>query len=374
MSKIIPKIAHLTSVHSRYDTRIFLKECTSLAKTGYEVHLVVADGKGDEQKNGVNIHDVGASNGRFDRMRHAPGRVLKKALELNATIYHLHDPELIPIGLKLKKADKKIIFDAHEDVPKQLLNKPYLNKPLRWLLSKSFSIFEKRTSKKLDAIVAATPFIRDKYLKMGVKSVDINNYPLLGELALKKIDWAKKKKQVCYVGGISRIRGILEVVQAMEYIKQGTYLSLAGEFSERDIEIKVRRCKGWAKVKAIGFLSRKEVAGVLSSSIAGLVTFLPAPNHIDAQPNKMFEYMSAGIPVIASNFPLWRKIIEDNQCGICVNPLEPQEIARAIDYLTTHPKEAGQMGKNGQKAVKQKYNWGIEEKKLLEFYREIFSY
>lgn len=372
MSKIIPKIAHLTSVHSRYDTRIFLKECTSLAKTGYEVHLVVADGKGDEQKNGVNIHDVGASNGRFDRMRHAPGRVLKKALELNATIYHLHDPELIPIGLKLKKADKKIIFDAHEDVPKQLLNKPYLNKPLRWLLSKSFSIFEKRTSKKLDAIVAATPFIRDKYLKMGVKSVDINNYPLLGELALKKIDWAKKKKQVCYVGGISRIRGILEVVQAMAKTTSAVRLQLGGSFTEADFETETKSVQGWSYVDELGWLDRKGIRLTLQCSVAGLVTLYPIINYLDALPVKMFEYMSAGIPVIASNFSLWREIIEGNQCGICVNPLDPQEIAKAIDYLVTHPKEAEQMGKNGQKAVKQKYNWGIEEKKLLEFYRGIF--
>ncbi len=92
------------------------------------------------------------------------------------------------------------------------------------------------------------------------------------------------------------------------------------------------------------------------------------PNHVDAQPNKMFEYMSAGIPVIASDFPLWREIIEGCGCGICVDPLDPKKIAEAIDYLVDNPEIARRMGENGRKAVYDRYNWDVEEKKLLALY------
>ena len=362
------KVTHLSSAHQRYDIRIFLKECTSLANSGYIVSLVVADGEGDEEKNGVNIYDVGPSKGRIDRIFRAPGRVLKKAIDLDSDIYHLHDPELIPIGLKLKNLGKKVIFDSHEDVPKQILGKPYLNKYTKFPISLAFSFYERYAIPKLDAVVAATSSISSKYAVMRVRTININNYPLIDELSSDDINWSNKEKQLAYVGGISQIRGILQVVQAMGRVESGARLQLAGEFNELAIEEEAHADRGWHQVDALGLISRKEVRDLLADCIGGLVTFLPSPNHIDAQPNKMFEYMSAGVPVIASNFQLWKEIINGNNCGVCVDPLDPNAIAEAINYLVDHPLEAEEMGRNGQKAVQRKYNWSVEEKKLTRFY------
>lgn len=365
-------IAHLTSVHPRYDTRIFLKMCRSLSVAGHAVTLVVADGLGEEERDGVRIVDVGRSRGRLDRMLGATRRVLKRALALDADVYHLHDPELLPAGLVLKRRGKRVIFDAHEDLPRQILSKPYLHPAARRSVSWMAAAFERFACRRLDAVVAATPAIRDKFERQGIAASDINNFPMSGELDAE-VAWGLKEKEVCYVGGIGAIRGIREVAAAMALCRSGARLNLAGGFPEKEVKAEVERMPGWARVNELGFLSRDQVRQTLGRSVAGIVTFLPLPNHIDAQPNKMFEYMSAGLPVIASDFPLWREIVEGNACGLCVDPLDPAAIAAAIDRLVEDPDLARGMGENGRRAVHERYNWAIEEKKLLDLYRTVLS-
>jgi len=371
MSRTIAKVVHLTSVHSRIDVRIFLKECESLARHRFDVNLVVADGKMDEEKNGVKIYDVGKPNSRLQRMFFFTEKIYAKAVELDADIYHLHDPELLPVSLRLLRSGKKVIYDAHEDVEKQMLAKPYLNKLLLKIVASVFAKYEKFVCRKLDCIIAATPFIRNKFLKINKHSVDINNFPVLGELNAGLNGKKERKNQVCYVGGISPIRGCNEIVEAIGLVKNDVFLSLAGKISDSATEENLKSKEGWYRVNSLGFLNRTEVCELLSSSIAGLVTLRPIINYLDSLPVKMFEYMSAGLPVIASNFPLWREIIEGNKCGVCVDPLKPESIAEAIDWIYENPIEAEKMGKNGQKAVLEKYNWKNEEQKLLKIYEKV---
>ena len=184
MSKLI-SITHLTSVHTRYDTRIFIKMCSSIASNkNFEVNLVVADGKGNETKNNVNIIDIGAkTGGRISRMTTTAKKIYTHAKALDSDIYHLHDPELIPLGLKLKKIGKKVIFDSHEDVGKDILSKEWISIYVRKIMSEIYEIYETYACKKFDYIVTATPYIRDKFIEINRNTVDINNFPILGELS-----------------------------------------------------------------------------------------------------------------------------------------------------------------------------------------------
>ena len=362
------KITHLTSAHPRYDTRIFLKECSSLGKR-YVVNLIVADGLGDEEKNNVNIYDVSREEGRINRIFKTTKKVLVKAIELDSDIYHLHDPELIPIGLKLKKLGKKVIFDAHEDLPKQVMAKHYLNTWSKNILSFTISKVEIWTLKKFDAVVAATPIIRDKFLYHKIKSIDINNFPILDELIDIKPNF--NTPTICYIGLLYETRGIREIIQAIENLD--VKLILAGRFFDKEFENEIRVLKGWKKVDFRGFANREEVKKILEESIAGLVTLHPTPSYVEAYPVKMFEYMSAGIGVIASDFPLYRAFVEESSCGVCVNPLDAKAIAKVIEIMINDLEETKKMGLQGKTMISMHHNWGIEKLKLFKLYEDLLN-
>jgi len=361
------KIVHLTSAHPRNDIRIFVKQCRTLAAHGHDVTLVVADGEGNARVDGVAIVDVGWLPGRLNRIVKTTRRVFEQAVALDAQIYQFHDPELIPAGLGLKNLGKTVIFDSHEDVARQLVGKPYLGPVARRLLPAMFSAYARFACSRFDGVIAATPFIRNLFLAINPVTVDINNFPILDEFDGTQAR-TPKRNQVCYVGALSAIRGICQLVQATSLLQSGARLHLAGRFPDPRAQARLKADPGWQNVVELGVLDRPGVRSLMSHSIAGIVTLLPLPNYIDALPTKMFEYMAAGIPVIASDFPLWRRIVEGSRCGLCVDPHDPAAIAAAIDYLATHPDVAASMGENGRRAIARQYNWGIEARKLIDFY------
>jgi glycosyltransferase involved in cell wall biosynthesis len=367
---MVTRIAHLSTAHGRRELRVHLKECDSLAAAGYEVHYVVADGRGDERVGDVWVHDVGAAGGRFKRMLMRPWRVLARARQVGARIYHFHDPELLLIALFLLRGGTKVIYDSHEDVPRSLMSRDWIPRWIRLVLSRVYELFETFVSRRLSAVIGATPHITARFARLNPKVVAINNYPMQSEIE-GAVQARGSDRTVCYLGGITRIRGIVEMVRALEHVD--AKLILAGPFDRPETKVAVSALPGWSKVDYRGNVSRAAVRDIMAGCRAGLIFFHPEPNHMDAQPNKMFEYMSAGLPVLASDFPLWRELLTESGAGRVADPLDPEAIARLIDDLLSDPQAAESMGQRGREGVLTRYRWSSEEKKLLQLYEDLLA-
>src|SRR5882762_9091982 len=370
-----PKIVHLTSVHTAFDVRVFHKECKSLARSGKQVVLVVPH-EGDAVVDSVEVKGIRISGGRFIRMTRTAWSLYREALRQNGDVYHFHDPELIPLGLLLAAHGKIVVYDIHEDAPADILHKDYIPRRLRRPVMWSVQKLEDAACRRFSGLIAATSTIAKRFHSINPNTVVVHNFPMLDEIAPNEgLPWNERPPAVAYIGSISERRGIREMLQALALLSSGSpaQLMLAGPFSPNGLLTGLERLPGWARVQYLGVLDRPSVANLLCRVRLGLLLLQPEPNFVNARPIKLFEYMAAGIPVIASAFPLWRQIIGEAGCGLLVDPQDPQAIARAIEYLLSHDAEAEAMGRRGRKAACELYNWNSEERVLLKFYSELLE-
>ncbi len=371
------RLVHLSTVHPRNDTRIFIKQVGTLFSTRPgEVSLVVADGLGNSIPAGQPaVYDLGKLPvSRFKRALVGNVRAFKSFRNNLPQLVHFHDPELIPLGLLLRMYGCKVIYDVHEDAPRQTMSKHWIPVVFRWPVAIAIAVMEWLGGLLFSAIVPVTPTIAARFPL--AKTVLVQNFPIQSELVLPEpLPYASRPPKFAYVGGVADIRGGIEMVQALEYFDDlpDVRLEMAGGISPEAFAEELPRLTGWAKVTYRGLIGRQDVAQLLGSSRVGLVLFHPMPNHVDAQPNKMFEYMSAGLPIIASDFPLWRKIVDGAGCGLLIDPLDSRAIADALRWILEHPVEAEAMGKRGYEAVRTLYNWEREALQLVALYSRLLS-
>jgi glycosyltransferase involved in cell wall biosynthesis len=217
-------------------------------------------------------------------------------------------------------------------------------------------------------VIAATPRIAERF--GSGNRVVIQNYPILSDFMVSTVAYVDRPYNILYLGTISELRGISEAVTAVTLLPPhlNAKILLVGRFSPPSLKAKVEQLQGWSNVRYCGWQDRNEILDAMNLSRIGLVTLHPTTNYVDSYPVKMFEYMSAGIPIVISDFPLWRTILEGTECGLFVDPLDPKGIAAAVRWLLENPEEAEEMGKRGQKAVVERFNWESEAQKLIEFY------
>jgi glycosyltransferase involved in cell wall biosynthesis len=363
-------VRHLTSVHAVSDTRILHKECKGLAAAEYDVALVACHDH-DDVIDGVRVIALDRPKNRFDRMSRVAWNVYRAARRERAHVYHLHDPELLWVGFLLKLGGGKVIYDVHEDVPKQIMNKFWIPRWAKHFFAAAATLAERVAGRAFDAIVAATPAIAEKFPPS--KTVVVQNFP---EAAIARADGAEppfeeRPYAFAYTGGLTVVQGIRELVGACALLPGQVVGIVAGRFHPESLGEEIRASEAWKRLRYVGQVPRRDVIAAMRSARCGVVVDHPISNYVDGYSTKMFEYMACGLPVVCSNIPLWVRLVGEAGCGILVDPRDPRAIAGAIRELADDPDRARRLGDNGRAAIEQRFNWEAELAKLSALYEEL---
>jgi len=372
------KVCHLTTVHPIFDVRIFHKECCSLAFHGFNVTLIACGEREYQEKIcGITCISINVPvKNRIQRFIKRSKTVYNKALDVDAEIYHIHDPELLSIGLKLKNKGKKVLFDSHEDITVNILDKNYIPKILRPFIQFIFNKYSSCVLKKLDGIISVTPHIVEKFKNINSKTYQITNFPIVNEENILNQEKIQKfsTPTIFFAGGVRPLFNHENIIKSLDSIEFDIKYLLAGPASSEYL-LTLQKLKSWNKVEYLGIIPHSEVKKLYKKSHIGLAIANYSNNgggKLGTIGNtKLFEIMLEEIPIICTDFILWKRIIEDNNAGICVNPSDIDSISKAITKLILNGSESRIMGQNGRKIVLERYNWKTQESILIDIYKRI---
>jgi glycosyltransferase involved in cell wall biosynthesis len=364
------RVCHITTVHHADDHRILYKECVSLRAAGYDVTLIAPHAH-DTTIAGVDVVALRVpARNRVERMLRRPHAAYRAAVALDADLYHFHDPEFLPFGTRLARTGKRVIYDAHEDVSTQIRYKEWLPGPSRAPVARVVARLEAASVARMDAVVSPSLAALERLAPRQPRAVLVANYPRLHDGGAVG-PWHARGRAACYVGGISRVRGAHALVDAMAHADAELYL--AGSISPPALRRELERSAGWQRVRYFGRVSPDRVPEVLARARVGVLPLQPIANYRVAYPVKLFEYLAAGLPVVATDVPLWRELLETHGCGVCVPPDSPRELAQAMSSLLDDDARARAMGERGRRAAEQHYSWQSQADALLALYAELLT-
>jgi glycosyltransferase involved in cell wall biosynthesis len=362
------QIVHL-STYPVDHISIFQKACKSEVAEGYRVTQIVCHDR-DETVDGVEIRSMPRSKRRLSRMTLLPWRMFRAAIQEEADIYQFHHPDLIPAGLLLKLSGKKVIYYTLEAYPDKILSMRWVPVKLRPIVSSTFALYEGITSAAWDHVIVA-----DRYSAKAFKGRPVSvvpNYPLLTPVEPTTAG-KHNKHRLIYVGGLSEERGLLVMLKIAELLRDhNVELQLMGKFSFPEDEKRIRTAPN---VQYLGNQNLRAVYQHIAEADLGLLLLQPVPAYAYAGENtlKLFEYMWGALPVVSSDFPNLRQIIEGAECGICIDPCNAERAAAAIVKLLEQPELRQQMGRNGRDAVLRAYNWPAASKVLSQVYKNVLN-
>lgn len=368
------RVCHVISGYFRNDARVFLRQVLSLKRAGHDVSMVTNDGEPDEVMDGVVIRACRLKLSRRRVLLGAKRQFLPELVAVDADVYQLHSPELLPLALPLKRAGKLVVYDAHEDLPRHIWEKEWVPWILRRPMGYASEHYLRFVLGRIDEVVSPHSHVVAHLQRTIGKGVLVANFPVVQDLPdVTEEEFAQRPATICYTGTVYSYSNQEETLDALAQIP-GVRYRVAGHIAD-DHRRALEARAGSSKATFLGRLGRADLRSLYGSCLVGMCIYDYKHNlgwKLGSYgTNKVFEYMEAGLPLICTDYDLWRDLVERWECGICVRPGSVEEIRAAIEFLLSDRARAYRMGQNGRRAVLQEFNWATEERKYLEVFERL---
>ncbi|MFD2932518.1 glycosyltransferase [Spirosoma flavum] len=368
------RVLHVSTAHQPQDPRVVFKQCQTLTES-YEVFCALPHA---DPAVAPDIHFI-----RLPYYRRVIWRILItcpfilfRCLWLRPQLIHVYVPEFIPFAYVFRLFGAQIIYEVQENLYKKMhlkaVNKGYL-------LEQAFHWFDQLARRHFYLIFTEHGYL-DTYTHLAKPHEVIYNYPLLTFLEPFRAPYQPSKEQPSffYIGWLSFERAFDTLIDSLAILKTTYAQFVVHLFGRRTFtEVNLEKLPNFACVRDnlrfYGYKDQRIAFSYAGGATAGIALLKPIGDYPDSYTTKLFEYMALGLPVITSDFPLYRDVVERHTCGFCVSPYDPVQVADALLYLIEHPDEARVMGQLGRKAVELFYNWSSEATKLLSFYKLVLS-
>lgn len=358
-------VLHISSVHPYDDVRIVYRECVILRRSGFDVRAAFFEARGAEV-GGVPLIDMGRRpRSRLLRALIATWRMRALVAKLRPRAVHLHDPELLPLALMLKRDGLIVFYDAHEDLPRQIFHKHWIPRALREPISRLAARMLPRAFAQVDGLVVAARHIHDTSI-LDHQRVVLRNMPLRREAdGLPQPSFSDRERAVAYVGAIDAARGTFDVVRAA--LGTGCVVYLAGHAEEACL----RRIQAIdpIRVRYLGIVAPPDVAALLDHCRVGLAVLPRTPAYLDALPSKLFDYLNVGLPCVISNFDKWLADLGPELVPYAVAPGDTGALRGLVGRLLDDEGE-WKLAQVAARAVAARYPTAdIESARLVDLYR-----
>lgn len=365
-----PRILLLSTVHPANDPRIVGKIASTLSEK-YEVVCMLANFKNQSNSpQSAQIILLPFFQKLIWRLLFVHPTVLFRFLIIRPQVVQIFVAELLPLAFAFRWLGAEVIYEVQENLYKKFPTKTYNRHSL---FQQLFGYFDKKARQYFHFIFTEDSYLSE-YQNIAKPSTVVHNFAHARWLTRPIPVLDKQNPAFFYAGVISNERAFDTMFEAIQMLKK-EYPTIKLHLFGRSNLLNMSQFNDYESLKSnivfYGYTDQATAFEKATNSVAGLALLKPVGDYSESYPSKIFDYMALGLPVITSDFELYRAVVEDNQCGFCQSPYDAQKLSETMRLLIENPEKVKQMGENGRAAIKEKYSW--ETSKLLALYDVVLN-